>query len=353
MALSEDLLKKIIKGVLAAVAIAAVLYIAYLFLDIITMFIISVLLAFIFNPVVAWMEGKGIKRVIAVIIVMVSSLVLVTIAFGTLIPKITSQVQTLTTNLSQEKVNEILGGVEQQFKSIFPFYETVNFAENVTNFLSGFLVDTVNNLSNILSSIFSILALAVIVPFMTFFLLRDSNELIKGIISVMPNRYFEMSYSVLKKMSIQLGKFVRAWILDALFVGTMSALGLTILGVDNSITIGMIAGIGHLIPYFGPLIGGIPAIIIALLQFGDTSILLSIVLMFVIIYTLDNGYIQPNLLSHGTDMHPLVIIILILFGSQVMGILGMLIAVPLATVIKTAAREINFGYKNYKIINLK
>lgn len=93
-----------------------------------------------------------------------------------------------------------------------------------------------------------------------------------------------------------------------------------------------------------------PAIIISIIQFGDLSMLPSITIMFVIIYTFDNGYIQPNVFSKGTDIHPLLIIILILIGSQAMGILGMLLAVPTATVMKTAAREIYYGYRNYRII---
>jgi predicted PurR-regulated permease PerM len=74
--------------------------------------------------------------------------------------------------------------------------------------------------------------------------------------------------------------------------------------------------------------------------------------MFAVIYSFDNGFIQPNIIAKSTDMHPLIIIILILIGSETLGVLGMLLAVPVATVIKTAVKEIYFGYKNYKIIRL-
>jgi predicted PurR-regulated permease PerM len=86
-----------------------------------------------------------------------------------------------------------------------------------------------------------------------------------------------------------------------------------------------------------------------MIQFGDFSMLPSITIMFAIIYTFDNGYLQPNVFSKSTDLHPLTIIILILIGSQLLGVIGMLLAVPLATVIKTASREIYFGFKKYKI----
>ena len=72
--------------------------------------------------------------------------------------------------------------------------------------------------------------------------------------------------------------------------------------------------------------------------------------MFLLIYAFDNGFIQPNVFSKSTDFHPLIIIILIIAGEQLLGIFGMLIAVPTATVIRTAAKEIYSGFKNYKII---
>jgi predicted PurR-regulated permease PerM len=72
--------------------------------------------------------------------------------------------------------------------------------------------------------------------------------------------------------------------------------------------------------------------------------------MFLIIYTIDNGFIQPNVFSKSTDFHPVTIIVLIIAGSKLLGVFGMLLAIPTATVVKTAAKEIYNGYKNYKII---
>jgi predicted PurR-regulated permease PerM len=185
---------------------------------------------------------------------------------------------------------------------------------------------------------------------MTYFILKDNKRIIKGMINIMTNRYFEMSYSVIHQISVQLGRFVRGWIFDAFLVGLLSAIGLSILGIKNSVTIGFVAGIGHLIPYFGPIVGGIPALLISIVQFGNLSMLPSIIIMFLIVYTLDNGFIQPNVFSKSVDLHPLAIIVLIIIGSEVMGVIGMLLAVPVATVLRTAAKEIYLGYKQYRII---
>jgi predicted PurR-regulated permease PerM len=325
-------------------------FLIYLFVDIIAMLAISVLLGLIFNPIVDFLEHRGLHRTLSVLFVFLGLVTLIVAGFSFLAPKIINQMNTLTTALTQENVQLLIQQFEKSLKSIFPFLGSVDLTQKISDLFQNILVGWVNNLTNVVQSIVSILAVVVVVPFMTFFLLKDNKRLMRGIINVMPNKYFEVSYSVIRKISISLGRFVRGWLLDAFCVGLLSGLGLAFLGIHNAASIGLVAGMGHLIPYFGPIIGGIPAIAMSLIQFGNFSMLPRILLMFLCVYLIDNGFIQPNVFSKSTDMHPLVIIVLIIAGSQLLGIMGMLLAVPIATIIKTAAREIYFGYKNYKII---
>jgi predicted PurR-regulated permease PerM len=349
MLFSELLVKKILKLFAGLAFLVLFLILGYHFLNIIVMLLIALLLSLIFNPVVTFLERNGIKRIFSVLLVFAIGSVLIVLALSVLIPKIISQLNTITLTLSKENFANFIQQIEDAFKNYIPLKLTTNIADQLSEYLSSLFFTSIDNISEIVSSIVSILAISIIVPFMTFFLLKDYSALVKAIINIMPNKYFEMSYSIITSINKQLGRFVRGWILDAFLVGVMAAIGLTILGIKNSITIGFVAGIGHLIPYFGPVIGGLPAIIISLIQFGDFSMLPSITIMFTIIYTFDNGYLQPNLFSKSTDIHPLMIIILILIGSQLLGVIGMLLAVPIATVIKTASREIYYGFKYYKI----
>ena len=348
--MNEQLSKKINRILLFVIPVAVVIYLSYIFFDIIIMLIISILAAMIFNPLVTFMEKYSIPRFLCVLIVFAVTGVVLFIGLSFLIPKITNQMNAIADTLTRENINTYIAKIQSWLRAHIPFINSKEFVQQLSTLISNMFFNSINNLSYILSSIFSIVTIMVIVPFMTFFLLKDNKRLVKGIINIMPNKYFEVSYWVLRKINIELSRFVRGWILDAFIVGTLSAIGLKILGIDNAISIGFIAGVGHLIPYFGPIIGGIPAILISVVQFGDFSRLPNIVLMFLLIYTIDNGFIQPNVFSKSTDIHPMLIIILIIVGSQLMGVLGMLIAVPTATVIKTAAKEIYNGYKNYKII---
>lgn len=350
MPFSEITYKKIKWAFIAFLSAAVIIYLSIIFSDLIVMLTVSILATMVFNPVVSMLERNGLHRIISILVVFFAVGVLIFTGFSFLIPKIIRQLNNLTASYTQENLQLLVAEVEKTVKSLVPFVNSVNLAERLNQMFVNLANDFINNISNIVTSIFSILAILIIVPFLTFFLLKDGARLLKGIVNVMPNKYFEVAYWVLRKIGVQLSRYVRGWIFDAFIVGTLAALGLAMLGIENSISIGFIAGLGHLIPYFGPVIGGIPAIIISLMQFGDLSMLPQITILFILIYTFDNGFIQPNIYSKSTDMHPITIIILILMGSQVLGIFGMLLAVPTATVVKTAAREIYLGYKNYKIL---
>ncbi len=350
MAFPERTLRLVGKIILGSIILLMLFLVLSAFFDIIVMLIISIFLALIFNPLVNFLENTGLKRILAVLIVLMTSACVLVFGFYFFIPKLINQINMISASLTEEKIDALFIQLEETLKHYIPFVDFKELSGKVQEFFSTLILSSIDNIHTIVSSIISVAALLVIIPFMTFFILKDKAQLVKGIVNIAPNRYFEFTYYVLDKIAHQLGRFVRGWIFDAFIVGFLSAIGLTILGIKNSITIGAIAGIGHLIPYFGPLIGGIPALIISLIQFGDLSMLPEITVMFVVVYTLDNGYIQPNIFYKSTDIHPLMIIVLILAGSQVMGILGMLLAVPAATVFKTAAREIYFGFKNYKII---
>jgi len=352
MTLSGHQIKRIKNYSLIVFSFLLFAFLFYQFIDILAMLTVSILIAMIFSPVVNFLEERGLSRIFSVLIVFLLVGFLIFGGVSYLMPKILGQLNTLTNTLTKENLQMLLRQFEKSLKSVFPILGSVDFVQRFTYLFQNITLDWVNNLSNIFYQLVSIIAIMVIVPFMTFFLLKDNKKIVRGLVNIMPNKYFEVSYAVIRKIGIQLGRFVRGWIFDAFLVGLLSGIGLTALGINNAASIGFVAGVGHLIPYFGPIIGGIPAILISLIQFGNFSMLPGIVLMFLAVYTIDNGLIQPNVFSKSTDMHPLIIIILILVGSQTAGVLGMLLAVPIATVIKTAAKEIYLGYKNYKIIKI-
>lgn len=341
--------RKAIKYILYTTAIVIALYLVYLLTEIIIILALAILLAFIFAPFVSLLESRGFNRLSATLLTFGIFGFIIYFSLSLIIPKFVFQMDQLISALEGFSFAEVMQSLEGSVLPYLPFLKPGDITSRIELFSTTQLTNALNSISSVLSSIVSVIAVLVIVPFITFFLLKDSRKILQGILQAIPNNYFEMSYHVLKKVTLNLGLFVRAWIFDATFVGLMIGFGFYFIGVPNALPLGVIAGLGHLIPYFGPIVGGVPALIVSLMQFGDLSQAPLIILIVLVTYAFDNGFVQPYVFGKSVDMHPIAIILLIISGGILFGIYGMLLAVPTATVIKTFAKEIYFAKKNYKI----
>lgn len=348
----ELISKKSTKIILTVIAIPILLYTFYLLSNLFVLLALSVLLGLIFAPFVRLLEGKGFSRSFSTFIVFIAFGFLVYLGLSFVIPKLFYQMDQLIVELKDFSLNEELNSLENKILGVFPLFHKGELAFKVENIISTSFNDAINHLTSYVSGIVSVAAFLFIVPFISFFLLKDSSAIQKGLIHVVPNKYFEMAYWILQRVTLQLGRFVRGWIFDATFVGIFIGFGFYFIGLPNALPLGVIAGLGHLIPYFGPIIGGVPAIVLSIMQTGDLSQVPLIVLIVSLTYTIDNGFVQPYVFSKSVDMHPIIIILLIIAGSELLGLIGMLLAVPTATVIKTTVKEVYFAYKNYSIVKL-
>lgn len=330
-------------------AVIIFLYLVYLLTEILIILALSILLAFIFAPFVSMLEGKGFNRLTSTLMIFGIFGFITYLSLSIIIPKLVFQMNHLISALEGFSFAEELKALEVAILHYVPFLKQGELTGRIELFFSSQLINILDSITEVLSSIVSVIAVLVIVPFITFFLLKDNRKILQGLLQTIPNKYFEMSYYILKKVTLRLGLFVRAWIFDATFVGVLIGFGFYFIGVPNALPLGVIAGLGHLIPYFGPVIGGIPAIIVSIVQYGDLSQVPLILLVVLITYTVDNGFVQPYVFGKSVDMHPIVIILLIISGGILFGLFGMLLAVPVATVVKTFSKEIYFAKKNYRI----
>jgi predicted PurR-regulated permease PerM len=350
--MSETTYKSSVKIILWALLIAGVVYLFYTLINILLILAVSILLAFIFAPFMHLLEERGFNRLSSTLIVFAAFGFIVYLGLSFVIPKLIFQMDQLIKSLEGFSLNEELRSIEAAIYHYLPLFNPGDLSTRVEHFISTQIVQSFENITALVSGVVTIAAVLVIVPFITFFILKDSSHIQRAIIQIVPNKYFEMSYWILKRISLQLGRFVRAWIFDATFVGVCIGFGFYLIGLPNALPLGVIAGLGHLIPYLGPIIGGVPAIIISLIQFGDFSQTPLIMLIVALTYTFDNGFVQPYVFAKSADIHPIFIILLIITGGQFFGLFGLLLAVPVASVLKTFVKEIYFAFKNYRIARI-
>ncbi len=200
-----------------------------------------------------------------------------------------------------------------------------------------------------IEGVISGLTFAVIVPFVAFFFLKEGRRLTRCLIALVPNAYFELCLNLMYQANKQIGNYIRGQLLAVLVVSVLSISGLSIIGVYYALPLGLLAGLANVIPYLGPLIGIVCSSIVALATGGGLAMVAKVIIMFLIVQLIDNVLIQPTVVAKSVELHPLVVLFVVMVGSQLMGIVGMLIAVPLTGIAKVSSQTIYEGVRQYRL----
>ena len=307
--------------------------------------LLSILVTFLLSPLIEILETRGIGRIYGILIVYLVILIVVGGLLYTFLLPLFGQIMSLNEAIRSPDFARKLQTIESELQSKISFVDFGNISEKVNQVT----VQLANKWFTILTSVGSVLMLIIIVPFVSFFLLKDGETIIRRLIEFVPNRYFEMTLNVVHKIGIQLGKYIRAWFTEAAIVGILSTIGLLIMGVKYGVIIGVAAGIGNLIPYLGPFVGAVPAIVVSVVQTGNLDMVLPIVVLFIGIRVADDIIIVPTVYSRGAEMHPLTVVLLVLIAAELEGIVGMVLAMPLYTVFKVITKETYWGLESYNI----
>lgn len=306
-------------------------------------------LAFLLSPVVNFMENRGVDRLLAVLLVFAIIIFVAVLAFEFLVPMVTHELNLMAQALKSQSPTEFIEKLQTSLGDRFPVLANPEVQQELRGRLGGILNSLFQRSIALILDVFSAVVSFVMVAFVTFFFLKDGRRMQKAVISWVPNRYFEMSLNILHKVGVQLGRYIRGQLLVALIVGTLAVIALRLLNIRYSLFIGAIAGLANMIPYFGPIVGGVPAVVVALIDTGSFGVVVSVIVAFASIQLFENVLISPFIVSKSVELHPLTIILVILIGGQMMGLFGMLLAVPAASIIKVTARELYWGFTHYRV----
>jgi predicted PurR-regulated permease PerM len=259
-------------------------------------------------------------------------------------------------NSATESLNSVMGDINSRIAEYIPGFQLD--LDLITSLSSQFF----GQLGSVLAGALDTLATIIFILIITMFFLVDGKRMTKQLIGMVPNRYFEMSLNITYKTKQQLTNFLRGQLLAALGVAIQSFIGLTLLNwlfdtnISGVLLISSIAGMANMIPFVGPFMGMVPAIIVSLFNnLGDPVAvsnfyyILHIIGMFLIVQMIDNNIISPIVVSGSMEMHPLTVILLILVGSQ-LGVLGMFLAVPAWGISKVVIQEVYQGLKGHHLI---
>ncbi|HEX8273516.1 MAG TPA: AI-2E family transporter [Longimicrobiaceae bacterium] len=315
-------------------------------------FFLAVVLAYIQHPLVRALERRGLSRNMAVLALAVPGVVVVglIVAFG--IPALAGQVanfiqnvpgyiQSLTLRVERWQLllqTRDLPYVDEQamlarLRSVQP-EAVVAYLQERQSALAGAAWRGVLGVGKGVSSLLTLLSYVFLTPILVFYLLRDWDRITAGLAGLVPAAQQPRVLGFFREYDQLLAGYLRGNFLESAIVGVLTWLGYWILGVPYALLLGVVAGVFNVIPYMGLIVSLIPAVIIALFTANILLSLGKVFLVFIVVQLLDGSYIGPKIVGEAVGLHPVWIILALSVAGYFFGFVGLLLAVPLAVLVK-------------------
>lgn len=339
------------KYVFFLIGLVIIGWLIYLLSPILSPFLFSALLAYLFDPLADQLEEKKLSRTVAVVIVFATITILVTAVLLWLIPTLEREISKLLRNLPHYIVtirNWVMPWLQEHLNIPADTLDTGKVVEILKQHWkqAGGLASTlVTSVSKSGLAIASGLMNALIIPVVTFYLLRDWDILVTEVKELLPRARLPVITRLTKESDQVLGAFLRGQFSVMISLGVFYSIGLTLVGLDYAFLIGMISGLISFIPYLGSTIGLILASLAAAVQFQDWAHVLFAAGVFGLGQLLEGFVLTPLMVGNKVGLHPVTVIFAIMAGGQLFGFAGVLLALPVAAVLMVILRHAHELYK--------
>ncbi len=345
---------RVVKFVIAVIFLLAAGALLWYFSRLVLYLMAGLIIAYLLRPVVDRIQGFGVSRVPAILLSFILVFGIMSVLVTSLIPFFGSQISDVTQQITEEKVDAWAVSIESQLRQRIPAIGEGTVIEGVrrvssTLFQEQQFTQLVESLFDVFTDIFYAI---LVIPFVAFFFLRDATKISRGILQLVPNRYFEVTLSIAAKIETNLGRYLRGLLLQCTYVAVVASILLSFTDLNYALVVGIFTGVANSIPYFGPFMGLIAGSLVAIAQTGDFSLIPGLLIAMGLTQMVDNILIQPLIFSKAAQTHPLVILFVVLIGAQMAGIVGMLIAIPLTTTVLVTIEQVLWSLRNYRILHV-
>jgi len=296
-------------------------------------FILAIIITYILNPLVEMLTENKMNRTAAVALIYFVLIGSIIIALVYIVPIIILELNKLIDTLPfyTSEVQRILANVKTKYLASLPlsFQEIID--RNI-NRMEELLLSSLQKVADAIIGIFSSILSIILGPILGFYFLKDLDKIRQNAILYIPASYRKIVIQWFESFGSTLGRYLRSQLIVSIIIGILTTLSMIILGVDFAFLIGVVAGITNIIPYFGPLIGTMPAVAIAILRYPYK--IPWIIVLMLIIHQLESGIISPHIVGEHVGLHPITVIFTLLIGGTFFGLVGLVLAVPVAALIK-------------------
>ena len=306
--------------------------------QLINLIFISFILSYILRPLYMLLIGKGINKKIASSLIIIGLVCLVLLSFMLLIPALFSE--SLNLDKSINDLGNYLTNLNMKIRVLNKNKVMSSIINTINNKANGQIIVIFDKILNSIMSLGENIITYMVSPLIIYYFLCDSENMINKTLIIFPPESRNVIKKIIEDIDKVLGKYIISQLILCGFITIASFLILMFLKIDFPLILSLINGIFNIIPYFGPIFGVIPAILIGLLISPKTA--LYVALCFFILQQIEGDILSPKIIGDSISMHPLTVILLLLVGGKVGGVLGMILAVPLGVAIKVIYKDLNY-----------
>lgn len=311
--------------------------------------VMSTILYYLLEPIVTWIEKKGLNRVVAIGLVFALVLLALLLIIAKFVPmaqqQVTSFIRNLPTYARQVERQTVSLLQDPRFASFRPQLEDLvdNLSQKAVDYAETFSRDAFSWLGNLASTIAKVAVAIIISPFILFYFLRDSQQMKAGLVSYIPTKMRPSATRILSGINEQLSGYVQGQVTVAIVVGIMFSIMFSLVGLPYAITLGVMAGVLNMIPYLGSFLAMVPVVILALVD--GPLMLVKVLLVFTIEQTIEGRFVTPLVLGSKLSIHPITIMFILLMSGSMFGVWGVFLGIPIYASIKVVVKEIFDWYR--------
>ena len=306
----------------------------YLFGSILLPVLVSIVVAFLLNGLLSTLRSINLSHRISLFLTLFTFFSFYVSLFF-LLPSLGKQINSLIQSMPLIAIafQENLELLSQVYPEIFSEDGVNTLFANLTSQFSSLLNNALGQLAGTISFLISTVFFVVLVPIMVFFFLKDKEVLLPMLTVLLPTKRGFMN-TVFSEMNQQLFNYVTGKFIEMIIVGSVSYAVFLILGLPYAVLISILVGLSVIIPFFGAFLVTIPVLLVGLYEWGLSDTFYWLLALYLIIQILDGNVLVPVLFSSRNNLHPVIILIAVLFFGGIWGFWGLFFAIPLATFIK-------------------
>lgn len=323
----------------------------YLLQTVLLPFVAGAAIAYFLDPIADWLERHGFSRVMATVLITSLFLVVIIGILLLLLPALQAEIIGFINRVPvyAQAISERLKPVLMHVATILPESQVQQLTDGASGMVGNAFGWVFGVLRRLLSGGFALvnmLSLLVISPVVAFYLLRDWDKMVAHIADLLPRRHAQTIQSLAQEADVVVAGFVRGQAIVCVVLGTFYAVGLSLVGLDLGLVVGLGAGLISFIPYVGTILGFLVSIGLAFAQFSEATLISLTAGIFILGQFLEGNFLSPWLVGNRVGLHPVWMIFSLLAGGTLFGFVGILLAIPVAAVLGVLVRFFLGRYQN-------